>query len=39
MKPLCWQGKNKVGVENVPDPVIINQGKRRLHQGRAQAVD
>ena len=24
MKALCWQGKHKVGVENVPDPKILN---------------
>ena len=24
MKALCWQGKNKVGVERVDDPVILN---------------
>lgn len=24
MKALCWQGKNKVSVENVPDPKILN---------------
>jgi len=24
MKALCWNGKNKVSVENVPDPQIIN---------------
>ena len=25
MKALCWQGKNKVSVEQVPDPTIIDQ--------------
>ncbi|HVF87647.1 MAG TPA: alcohol dehydrogenase catalytic domain-containing protein, partial [Pyrinomonadaceae bacterium] len=25
MKALCWQGKNKVSVENVSDPKILNQ--------------
>ncbi|HEX8143303.1 MAG TPA: zinc-dependent alcohol dehydrogenase [Pyrinomonadaceae bacterium] len=25
MKALCWYGKNNVGVEQVPDPKIINQ--------------
>ncbi|MBA3438868.1 MAG: glutathione-dependent formaldehyde dehydrogenase [Pyrinomonadaceae bacterium] len=25
MKALCWQGKNSVSVEQVPDPKIINQ--------------
>ena len=24
MKALCWQGKNKVEVERVPDPAILN---------------
>lgn len=24
MKAVCWQGNNKVGVETVPDPKIIN---------------
>jgi threonine dehydrogenase-like Zn-dependent dehydrogenase len=24
VKALCWQGKNKVGVERVDDPVILN---------------
>ncbi|MEJ7710969.1 MAG: alcohol dehydrogenase catalytic domain-containing protein [Pyrinomonadaceae bacterium] len=24
MKALCWQGKNSVSVENVPDPKILN---------------
>lgn len=24
MKALCWQGKNKVSVEQVPDPKILN---------------
>ncbi len=24
MKALCWQGKNKVSVETVPDPKILN---------------
>jgi threonine dehydrogenase-like Zn-dependent dehydrogenase len=24
MKAVCWQGKNKVRVENVPDPEILN---------------
>ena len=24
MKALCWQGKNKVEVERVNDPVILN---------------
>jgi threonine dehydrogenase-like Zn-dependent dehydrogenase len=24
MKAVCWQGSNKVGVETVPDPKIIN---------------
>lgn len=24
MKAVCWQGKEKVGVETVPDPTIIN---------------
>lgn len=25
MKALCWQGKNSVSVEQVPDPKIVNQ--------------
>jgi threonine dehydrogenase-like Zn-dependent dehydrogenase len=25
MKAVCWQGRHKIGVENVPDPKIINQ--------------
>ena len=24
MRALCWQGANKVGIENVPDPKILN---------------
>jgi threonine dehydrogenase-like Zn-dependent dehydrogenase len=24
MRATCWEGKNKVGVENVPDPKILN---------------
>lgn len=24
MKAVCWQGRNKVGVETVPDPKILN---------------
>lgn len=24
MRAVCWQGTNKVGVETVPDPVLIN---------------
>ncbi|MBV9490895.1 MAG: glutathione-dependent formaldehyde dehydrogenase [Verrucomicrobia bacterium] len=24
MKAICWQGLNKVGLENVPDPKIVN---------------
>ena len=24
MKALCWQGVGKVGVEDVPDPRIVN---------------
>ncbi|MGI8509060.1 MAG: zinc-dependent alcohol dehydrogenase [Gemmatimonadaceae bacterium] len=25
MKAVCWQGKEKMGVETVPDPTILNQ--------------
>ena len=24
MRAVCWNGKNKVGVEEVPDPTLIN---------------
>ncbi len=24
MRAVCWQGKEKMGVETVPDPTIIN---------------
>lgn len=24
MRAVCWQGSNKVGVDTVPDPKIIN---------------
>lgn len=24
MRAVCWQGANKVGVDTVPDPKIIN---------------
>ncbi|MFL5938754.1 MAG: glutathione-dependent formaldehyde dehydrogenase, partial [Gaiellaceae bacterium] len=24
MRALCWEGRNKVEVENVPDPKILN---------------
>ena len=24
MKAVCWQGKNRVGVEDVPDPKLLN---------------
>ena len=24
MRAVCWEGKEKIRVENVPDPVILN---------------
>ena len=37
MRALCWEGRNKVKVENVPDPTIIN-GRDAIVQITSTAI-
>jgi Alcohol dehydrogenase GroES-associated len=38
MRAVCWEGKETIRVETVPDPVILVPRQTRLvHQGRDES--